>query len=276
MDSSECIKCFPVRDELEFFIQSVGYHDFHTIKPYLFNRIQKYFTVHFILSGSGLLNINGQKYPVHKHEVFVVEKDCIFSYYPSAEDPWEYIWFVFDGTSAKDFIRHLGFSESEPVKSCNMPQKLRSELSELFEKIEKQISVSYFSALSVLYLLFASVEEKTENIFFHEDDYVEEVKRFIEVKYLNENFSIEYLCAMLHISHSHLCRVFRTKEGVSVVSYINALKMTKAEELLKKTSLTVKEISYMCGFKEYEYFFSMFKKIHSVTPLQYRKQKSGL
>ena len=108
MNSSECIKCFPVRDELEFFIQSVGYHDFHTIKPYLFNRIQKYFTVHFILSGSGLLNINGQKYPVHKHEVFVVEKDCIFSYYPSAEDPWEYIWFVFDGTSAKDFIRHLG------------------------------------------------------------------------------------------------------------------------------------------------------------------------
>lgn len=65
---------------------------------------------------------------------------------------------------------------------------------------------------------------------------------------------------MLHISHSHLCRVFRKKEGVSVVSYINALKMTKAEELLKKTSLTVKEISYMCGFKEYEYFFSMFKK----------------
>lgn len=39
---------------------------------------------------------------------------------------------------------------------------------------------------------------------------------------------------MLHISHSHLCRVFRKKEGVSVVSYINALKMTKAEELLKK------------------------------------------
>ena len=176
------------------------------------------------------------------------------------------------------FRRNVGkrFYPSFGIFRIRMPQKLRSELSELFEKIEKQISVSYFSALSVLYLLFASVEEKTENIFFHEDDYVEEVKRFIEVKYLNENFSIEYLCAMLHISHSHLCRVFRKKEGVSVVSYINALKMTKAEELLKKTSLTVKEISYMCGFKEYEYFFSMFKKIHSVTPLQYRKQKSGL
>lgn len=123
MNIAECTKCFPIRKELEFFIQTIGYHNFHTIKPYPFNRIQKYFTIHFILSGSGLLNINGKKYPVHKHEVFVVEKDCIFSYYPSTEDPWEYIWFVFDGTIRERTLSVFWvFPESEPVKSCNMPQ----------------------------------------------------------------------------------------------------------------------------------------------------------
>ena len=42
-------------------------------------------------------------------------------------------------------------------------------------------------------------------------NFIEEIKHFIQLKYLNPEFNVEYLCDSMHISHSHLCRIFKQK-----------------------------------------------------------------
>ena len=77
----------------------------------------------------------------------------------------------------------------------------------------------------------------------------------------------------MHISHSHLCKIFKKSEGISVVSYVAELRLRKAAELLKKTGCSAREIAEMSGFGEYEYFLKSFKRRFGVTTGEYRAKQ---
>lgn len=47
--------------------------------------------------------------------------------------------------------------------------------------------------------------------------------------------------------------------------------MENAAALLKETQLPVKEISLKVGVSNVNYFYSLFKKKYSMTPVQYRR-----
>jgi LacI family transcriptional regulator len=44
----------------------------------------------------------------------------------------------------------------------------------------------------------------------------------------------------------------------------------KARSLLVSTTLSINEISQMCGYPSLQYFYSVFKKEYDVTPKEYR------
>ncbi|MDR8311198.1 AraC family transcriptional regulator, partial [Escherichia coli] len=44
--------------------------------------------------------------------------------------------------------------------------------------------------------------------------------------------------------------------------------------LLVSTSLSINEISQMCGYPSLQYFYSVFKKEYDVTPKEYRDRHS--
>lgn len=276
IDAPEIVKFFVVREEKELVIQSVGYNNFHFVKPQLFLRSQEQFTLHFVLSGSGTLNVGGVKRHISRHQVFALDNRCEFCYYPDKETPWEYVWFDFTGARSEEYLREAGFSQSNPVLDCAEPQRLTAAFKKIFTDAEKQNAVSYFDVASAFFATLSTVSSRDEKtIFFYHDDYIEEIKRFIMLKYLYEDFNVEYLSRSMHISHSHLCRIFKKSEGVSVIEYVNALRMKRAEELLEKTDLTAREIAYMSGFKEYEYFLKCFKKSHGVTTSAFRSRKQS-
>ena len=79
-------------------------------------------------------------------------------------------------------------------------------------------------ALFFTMLDFVSQPE-SQTDFFYKPTFIDEVKYFIQLKYLNEDFNMEYLCSSMHISHSHLCRIFKQSENMSPIAYINILKI---------------------------------------------------
>ncbi|WP_446919660.1 helix-turn-helix transcriptional regulator, partial [Klebsiella pneumoniae] len=52
------------------------------------------------------------------------------------------------------------------------------------------------------------------------------------------------------------------------------IKLEKARSLLVSTSLSINEISQMCGYPSLQYFYSVFKKEYDVTPKEYRDRHS--
>lgn len=59
---------------------------------------------------------------------------------------------------------------------------------------------------------------------------------------------------------------FRTIVKTSIYQFYNDERLKKAHFLIEHTSLSLKEISYLCGFNDYTNFFKAFKKKYQDTP----------
>ncbi|HBN38990.1 MAG TPA: AraC family transcriptional regulator, partial [Ruminococcaceae bacterium] len=65
-------------------------------------------------------------------------------------------------------------------------------------------------------------------------------------------------------------RQFKKQTGTSPYDYLLGIRLTKAKELLKNTSLPISEISYQTGFANDSSFIYFFKKHEEISPLKFR------
>ena len=68
--------------------------------------------------------------------------------------------------------------------------------------------------------------------------------------------------------------MFRQKNGQTLKSYCNSLKIRDAKALLRETDMSVTEIAYAAGFCDCRYFINTFRKITGTTPLKWRRKEA--
>ncbi|MBQ8508884.1 MAG: helix-turn-helix domain-containing protein [Clostridia bacterium] len=93
------------------------------------------------------------------------------------------------------------------------------------------------------------------------------------IQYIKKNLatvSIESLSKHFGISAMGLNRIFR-RMGYGYSDYVANLRISQAKYLLKKSSLTNREISYAIGLGSPEYFSRFFKKYTGKAPSAYRR-----
>ena len=97
--------------------------------------------------------------------------------------------------------------------------------------------------------------------------------------YIRQNIdrpiTISELAHVAFISQQHLCRLFQKYYHESPLYYINRMKMEQAIELLRSTSMAIKQIAYKLGFESENYFCRLFKKMEGVTPMEFKKRISN-
>jgi AraC-like DNA-binding protein len=96
------------------------------------------------------------------------------------------------------------------------------------------------------------------------------------IRYINENYTenikIPFLAQMEAMCLTAYNRRFKAQMGMTPTEYIIALRMQMATELLETSSLSIKEISAMCGYDNFNFFARVFKKHTSLSPTEYKKQ----
>ena len=89
----------------------------------------------------------------------------------------------------------------------------------------------------------------------------------------NQNLRIEDIANHVHLSRSHLSRLFKKEVGKTVLDFINEAKIEEACLLLKNTDKPLSDISDFLGFSSQSYFQNVFKSYMGVTPRTYRQNK---
>ncbi len=108
------------------------------------------------------------------------------------------------------------------------------------------------------------------------EDAEESEKSFVNrlMNYMWENIDGDLsLCTLsdkLHLNPSYLSRRFKSLTGKNLTEAILELRVKKACELLKNTSLKISEIAPMVGYETAAYFSKVFKKMMNITPREYR------
>ncbi|CAM1358268.1 helix-turn-helix domain-containing protein [Tenacibaculum xiamenense] len=146
------------------------------------------------------------------------------------------------------------------------------------------LSFSFVLYLIILLTIFKS--NKTSSFFEEKGRYenkdideslLEKIREgFPKIKekelFLNPNITLEKVAKELKISKHVLSQYLNEKLNKSFSTFINELRIQKAQELLlSKENYTIESIGYDSGFNSKSTFFSAFKKVIGQTPSEYRK-----
>lgn len=127
------------------------------------------------------------------------------------------------------------------------------------EKLSKALRIDY--AARVRNLLYG----ETNNLI------TTKATRFIR-EHIYEKITLQEIAADLGISVSYLSTKFKTDMNLSLVDYINRMKIEEAKYLLRFTDEPLSRISYNLSFSSQSYFQNIFKKYVGCTPAEYRTE----
>ncbi len=103
----------------------------------------------------------------------------------------------------------------------------------------------------------------------HGDKVILNIQQWMEINF-NKNTDLDNLAQRFGISLRSLKRHFKGATGETPLGYMQRLRIEKAKELLKKSTLAISQISNEVGYEDVSYFGNLFKRNMGKTPKQYR------
>jgi len=105
----------------------------------------------------------------------------------------------------------------------------------------------------------------------HEDEVIKKAQEFIEANF-EERITVDQLATMLAVSRRNLERRFKKATSNTVVEYIQRVKIEAAKSRLESSRENVNEVMYKVGYTDPKAFRVTFKRITSLSPVQYRNR----
>lgn len=88
------------------------------------------------------------------------------------------------------------------------------------------------------------------------------------------NISLEKCAKSIGVNASYLSRIFHQESKVTFSKYLSQVRIQMAKTKILQ-GCPLKQVASECGFKNYNYFFKVFKDVEGVTPLGYMEQELG-
>ncbi len=226
---------------------------------------RKDYHILYIKSGKAIVFYEGSKE--------ILSEGCFVLYPPHvsqkyiflAHDACESYWIHFSGTAAEEILAEAALSGG--IYRITPHESISAAFRDIINKGTKALDACA-ALLSFLSLLgkCAAGEERQNPFAPVLSAMAEDLSR----PYQGHLYAS--LCAL---SESRFAHKFKEYMGVSPFRFFLSLKLSRAEELLLSSNLSVGEIAATVGFDNQLYFSRLFKKQKGLSPLHYKKQHKG-
>lgn len=90
-------------------------------------------------------------------------------------------------------------------------------------------------------------------------------------EHLAEALDAEAICRHFQIGKTYLYKIASQSYGTGIAEHIRSLRIEKAKNLLRdQPELSIDTIAELCGFQDYNYFITVFRKKTGLPPRRYR------
>ena len=103
-----------------------------------------------------------------------------------------------------------------------------------------------------------------------DEAFMRRLMEFVEKNIGNSYVGVEDMADATATSRSSLNRKMKSILGVTPADFLREARLKKACQMLEKTSKSVNEIAYACGFSDPKYFSKVFKASMDMSPSDYR------
>ena len=101
---------------------------------------------------------------------------------------------------------------------------------------------------------------------------VDRIVKFIKNNYSNPDLSITAISEYINLSPTYICHLFKDTTEITINNFILNYRMQKAQQLLKDPACKVKDVGFLVGYRNGNYFSYQFKKFTGLSPSQFREK----
>jgi two-component system response regulator YesN len=98
----------------------------------------------------------------------------------------------------------------------------------------------------------------------------QQARDYIDHHYMDPNISLQVVANLVGHSPSHFCTVFGEATGRTFKAYLTDLRVRRARELLRTTTLRTAEVSEQVGYNDPHYFSFVFRRSTGLSPREFR------
>ena len=265
----------------DFFIERFTYPSKVTMNT---SHYHHHYEILYMVRGERDLIINNtKKYILGEDSIAIIPPNCIHRTKSHSAGEQTRICL----TLSEKFVEQIKQFTSENILHCTsfyvihlnpgIKKTVRDILSNLVIFNEEPFREDYQKIMSA-HLFFT-----LSNFMFNEGDYhaapissnlsvknrITEIIKYIQ-QHAFEDISLKSISDTFHISKTYLSRCFKNHTGTTVVTYINNIRIIKAQQLISEENISIATIAYTVGYSNRVYFERVFKKFVGISPKQYQ------
>jgi two-component system response regulator YesN len=161
--------------------------------------------------------------------------------------------------TAAQFVSDLNGDANQLIPELRHVEKLVSDAN-TFDHIRGEIKK----------IVTAAIVFRDSQVDNQQVEIAHRAKTYIDKSFTNADLSLAEVAAQVHLSPNHFSVVFSQEMGETFRDYLIRIRIERAKELLRTTSMKCYEVAYQSGYNDAHYFSHIFKKATGLSPQSYR------
>lgn len=226
-------------------------------------------------AGRGTCTLPSGVHPVRAGQALAIPAGLPHRYEADADEPWTIWWMHLVGQQVPSLLAAIGATPEQPVFGLGDPARVVSLIDTIIRRMERdETMATLLASAGAAWHAMAILAADRRTISRQQADPIEATIEHLRSN-VSTRISLADLAGMAGLSVSHYSALFRRATGYGALEYQTRLRMGTARELLDTTDRSIASVASQVGFTDALYFSRQFRRIHGVSPTEYRSHDKG-
>lgn len=221
----------------------------------------------YFLEGEGYVQCDNESYPIKAGDIVVIDSYMVHQVIPKEKVVFACL-IIDNGFCKSNNLDTTVLQFTRKIQDQNLNVLMQTVCDEYSTHQSFEFFAIRCAVLNVLLYLcrnYAFPRTSFEQISGASFNYIRLATDYIKSN-LSKKLSIDAIAASAGLSKYHFVREFKKITGCTVIEYLNIVRCEHAQELLTSGKYKIKEVAILCGFDNFSYFSSVYKKYTGILP----------